>query len=180
MSASTKFERVVTVLPPGVSARDVAERCRSAALELFEGSARGWRKHQLAAWLAGPYASLVVSGGRRRTAERPTRPITDLMLLRVMLRARRFVLREMRDGRSGWADACRARGWVVSAVDEDGVRCVLPCSVPGMRLGERLLSLFAASVLSELSEVVHVPVSVRRMVAAVALNHEVGRAVHGR
>jgi len=169
MSASTKFERVVTVLPPGVSARDVAERCRSAALELFEGSARGWRKHQLAAWLAGPYASLVVSGGRRRTAERPTRPITDLMLLRVML-----------DGRSGWADACRARGWVVSAVDEDGVRCVLPCSVPGMRLGERLLSLFAASVLSELSEVVHVPVSVRRMVAAVALNHEVGRAVHGR
>lgn len=161
MLAKKKTTRLVS----GFTIDDVAEACRSAALEFVEGVREGWGKKELATWLTGAYhqTSLLrcsadelafsdvldhtpkpppVAGGRRSV------PPEDLV--KTMKAARDEVLAVLQrfasadDTAETFVWRVKSKGALARVEDDDGRVGLVPNEIPSQRLADRVLSLFAA------------------------------------
>lgn len=144
-------------LLPGVHVRDVADACRSAALGFAWSAHHGWGRRELARWLVGPYAQAVAatrtlraSGTRRAVVHRP---LDEETIAELLATARAEVLSVLRNAWS-WthdAESVRARiseGLVAGICDEASELGFAPVDEPGMRLVDRVRSLFLADYLT--------------------------------
>ena len=138
-------------LPRGVGILDVAEACRQAALEFVSGPRV--TKRALAAWLEGPYLTLVtlVDEDPRRDPVR-TDQVTEMPAF-----ARAYVLGMMRGitrspSEVGFTIAAMHDGWIERCCDSTGRLGWVPVDRPNMRLSERVLSLVAVDYLARPGE----------------------------
>lgn len=165
MGGSVVSKSKMVRLVSGFTIDDVAEACRSAAIEFLDGVRDGWGKRELAAWLIGPYHQLSLL---RCSAEelafsdvfdhtpkpgavssRPRR-VADRDVDRTMRDARKEVLRVIEQFAAGDPSAetfvwkIGSRGVLASVEDETGMSGVVPNELASQRLVERVLSLIAA------------------------------------
>jgi hypothetical protein len=158
MVAPSKTVRLVSPF----TVDDVAEACRSAAIDFLDGVRDGWGKRELAAWLIGPYHQLsllrcapaeiasaeVVPQMPRRAPS--AKRIADQDIDKTMRDARNQVLHVIQRFASGDPTAetfvwrVRSRGALARVEDETGRAGLVPNEVPAQRLVERILSLIAA------------------------------------
>ena len=162
MNTKPKTVRLVS----GFTIDDVAEACRSAAIDFLDGVRDGWGKRELAAWLVGPYHQLSIlrcTPDERASAVLMT-PLPDSGVLRTvtprrvaeqdvdkaMRTARKEVLRVIERFETGDPSAetfvwrVRNRGGLARVEDENGTTGLVPNEGPTQRLVERVLSLVAA------------------------------------
>lgn len=144
-------------LVPGNRVRDVADACRSAGLGFAWSAHHGWGKRELAQWLVGPYAhaagatrTLRSSGMRRAVTHRP---LDEDTIAQLLVDARTEVLEALRNAWTWPADPrfARARvdeGLVAGIVDETSEIGYAPVDRAGMRLVDRVRSLFIADYLT--------------------------------
>jgi hypothetical protein len=139
----------IFTLPHGTSTQAVADACRVALLAFLRGSA-GWGKHQLAAWLTGPYAaltSLAPACDELRSPPSQRWKLVDARALeRVMREARDALLGAMR--LASYTNVTPAydlvrHGALMRCQDEEGNKGWIPVDVPGMRLVDRARTLWA-------------------------------------
>ncbi|HEY2514237.1 MAG TPA: hypothetical protein VGI39_25395 [Polyangiaceae bacterium] len=158
-------------LPRAVTATSLAESCRQAGLLFLEGAAADWwGKAELVGWLEGPYkeATRFARLGWRASSPppplRPSRPplaggAEDEELLRperieaVIREARWHVLAALEAlalpaGSHAWVERALARGHVVPRRDSEGDATWVPVDLRGLRLRDRVESLFAADHLA--------------------------------
>ncbi|MEO8877130.1 MAG: hypothetical protein ABI461_16170 [Polyangiaceae bacterium] len=161
MIAKNKTVRLVS----GFTIDDVAEACRSAAIDFLDGVRDGWGQRELAAWLVGPYHQLsILRCSADERAAVLTTPLPDSGVLRsatpkrvaeqdvdkAMRSARKEVLRviERFSANDPAAETfvwrVRNRGGLARVEDENGVFGLVPNEGPTQRLVERVLSLIAA------------------------------------
>lgn len=147
------------VLAPGERVNEIADACRSAALGFAWGThhPHAFGRRELARWLAGPYARAVAStrqhrpsGTLRIVAPRPLEEATIEALVRT---ARAETLRFLRSAWSWTYDGAAARaaideGLVVGIADEESNLGYGAIDRPGMRLVDRVCSLFVADYLT--------------------------------
>lgn len=144
-------------LLPGIRVRDVADACRSAALGFAWSAHHGWGRRELARWLVGPYAQAVAatrtlraSGTRRAVVHRP---LDEETIVELLTGVRGDVLAVLR-GAWSWthdAESARARideGLVAGICDEASDLGFAPVDNAGMRLVDRVRSLFVADYLT--------------------------------
>jgi hypothetical protein len=144
-------------LVPGVKVRDVADACRSAALGFAWSAHHGWGRRGLARWLVGPYAQAAAPTRALRTSgTRPAvagRTLDEDTVEELLARARMEVLTILR-GLWSWSDDAaflRARideGLIAGVIDESSGLGFAPVDRPGMRLVDRVRSLFVADYLT--------------------------------
>lgn len=152
-----RVETRCVALDAGMTVKDVADACRSAALGFAWGADRGWTKRELARWLVGPYAravapSVAVRSGMRR-APVARRPIEDETIAALLHRAHAYLLDGLRAAASWRRDAAFARemideGFVVGVVDASSAIGYAPVDASDMRLVDRVRSLFVADFLT--------------------------------
>jgi hypothetical protein len=162
MVAKSKTVRLVS----GFTIDDVAEACRSAALEFLDGVRDGWGKRELAAWLVGPYHQLsllrcsadelafseVVDHAPQSSSLKSSSPkrVAERDVEKTMRDAREEVLKIIRRFAAGDASAetfvwrVRNRGALSRVEDETGRVGLVPNEAPTQRLVERILSLIAS------------------------------------
>ena len=158
MVAKSKTVRLVS----GFTVDDVAEACRSAAIDFLDGVRDGWGKRELAAWLVGPYHQLsllrcsadelafaeVVDQAPRSSS--PKKCVAERDVEKAMRDARDEVLAIVQRFASGDPSAetfvwrVRNRGALTRVEDEMGKSGLVPNEAPAQRLVERILSLIAA------------------------------------
>lgn len=157
MLARSKPAPLVT----GFTVDDIAEACRSAALELLRGVRSGWGKRELGEWLVGPYHQLSMlrfpptltrspssSGVFPRAQVRP-HPVREPDVVKVMWEAREEALRaidrfETRDSSAeAFVWRLQSRGLLARIEDESGARGLVPNEIPRQHLSDRVLSLLA-------------------------------------
>ena len=140
------------------------ERVRFAAAAFMRGTTLGWGRRDLAEWLVCQYAPCTVKPEEdveellRRTA--PSGHdirLDDMTVERVVLDARARALRLLADLVVPWQASPIARlavasGIVLSQRDPRGGIAHAPVDLPGMRLGERIASLFIADYLNRPTE----------------------------
>ncbi len=153
--------QTIFTLPRSVRTLAVTRACRVALLAFANGAPR-WGKHELAAWLAGPYAEItrasspLVAGLARRTLD-PDATVDAVQLGLVVNDAITYTRDLLRaamhpeGGALGAWDAWR-RGLVVRCEDETLNEGWIPVDVPGARLRDRILSLWAADYLCATEE----------------------------
>lgn len=155
--AASKSDARFCALLPGLRVPEVADACRSAALA-FAGAARdGWGRRELARWLVGPYAhaaaatrSLRTSGTRRAVVHRAL----DEETVEELLARSRDEISVMLRGVWSWTDDpafVRARideGLIAGVIDETSELGFAPLDRSGMRLVDRVRSLFVADYLT--------------------------------
>jgi hypothetical protein len=141
----------------------VAEACRSTALKFLDGSRAGWEKKELADWLVGPYRRLALLRYSvaelawadvldAREAPPSTRPLTHERIQDMIERTRIDVTTRL-EGFAQTDDAAlfvldaRDSGSVIRCEDAHGREGFLPVDRPGMKLADRVLSLFATDYL---------------------------------
>jgi hypothetical protein len=123
--------------------------CRAAALAFVNGVTDGWGVGDLAMWLSGSYRSVT----RRAASAADPRARTELAHLDEVVRDARWrVLAELEAtalarGRAAFATRAISLGHIDRAV-RTGVAGWVPLDVPGMRLRDRVLSLFAVDALT--------------------------------
>ncbi len=149
------------LLRPGCRVRDVADACRSAGLGFAWSAHHGWGRRELARWLVGPYAlaaaatrTLRASGTRLAVVHRP---LDEGEVEELLVRARAEVLEELRAAWSWGHDAAAARSWmdeglVAGIADEASDLGYAPVDRAGMRLVDRVRSLFIADYLTRPSD----------------------------
>lgn len=154
---ATQVDTRLCTLLPGCRVRDVADACRSAGLGFAWSAHHGWGKRELAQWLVGPYAqaagatrALRHSGMRRAVTHRP---LDEADVTELLTNARREILDVLRNAWTWPADPgfARARvdeGLVAGIVDETSELGYAPVDAPGMRLVDRVRSLFIADYLT--------------------------------
>ena len=162
MVAKSKTVRLVN----GFTVDDVAEACRSAAIDFLDGVRDGWGKRELAAWLVGPYHQLsllrcsadelafadVVDHSPKSSAPKSESPksVAERDVEKAMRDARDEVLAIVQRFASGDPSAetfvwrVRNRGALTRVEDETGATGLVPNEAPTQRLVERILSLIAA------------------------------------
>lgn len=151
-------------LASGFTIDDVAEACRSAALEFLDGVRDGWGKKELATWLTGSYHQISIL---RCTPDElafadvaPQTPRPDLRgrppsvppedLQKTLRAARAEVLGVLERFAAGDEAAAtfvwrvKGRGGLTPVEDDDGISGLVPNEQPSQRLVERVLSLLAA------------------------------------
>jgi hypothetical protein len=159
--AYTVETQTIFTLPRSLRTLAVARACRVALLAFANGAPR-WGKHELAAWLAGPYAEItrtsapLVAGMSRRVLPEGSQ-VDSVQLALVMKDAiayARDLLRASMHPEGGAVSAWDAwrRGLVARCEDEMLNEGWIPLDVPGARLRERLLSLWATDYLSAAEE----------------------------
>jgi len=143
----------------GFRASDAVEACRSAALEILNGIARGFRKEELATWLDGAYREATrhthcagVSHDRH-TVGSEVRSIPSQAIEELLARVHEDVLEALRslrqpDAGVAFAFSALGGGLVVRYLDERGEAVWLPTASMRMRLVDRILSLIAADYLA--------------------------------
>lgn len=140
----------------GATRETLAQDCRSAALSLMTGVARGWDKLDLALWLTGPYAQaarhathgerVVVGGGT-------TGEVDPIAVERLLTRVRGQVLASLEKasldlGTLEFTGEMVDRGLVREVTDAEGRSAWVPVDRPRLRLKDRLQALFAADNLN--------------------------------
>jgi len=157
MNADASQDSRFCMLLPGCRVRDVADACRSAALGFAWGAHLGWGRRELARWLIGPYAhaaaatrSLRRSGTLRTAASGPLdeETVADLLVL-----THERIIEVLRGAWTWRHDPAAARasideGLVVGIADETSDLGYGPIDTPGMRLFDRVRSLFVADYLT--------------------------------
>ena len=153
---ATTESRFVSLVP-GCRVRDVADACRSAALGFAWSAHHGWGRRELARWLVGPYAqaagatrSLRGSGMRRAVTHRP---LDEETIGALLVGVRTEILAVLRDAwkwpsEPGFARARVGEGLVAGIVDETSDFGYAPVDRTGMRLVDRVRSLFVADYLT--------------------------------
>jgi hypothetical protein len=150
----------------GVPPASLAAMCRDAGLLFLEGASPDWwGEIELAAWLAGPYRDVTRWGRASGRASTPP-PVPPREGGRdagesvrpehfdvVVQEARAHVLAALRalvrpDASHAWLDALLAAGHVAPRSDGEGNLAWGPVDLPGLRLHERVESLFAADHLA--------------------------------
>lgn len=144
-------------LPRWMTAESMATMCRDAALAFLDGVAADWKKLELAAWLAGPYREATRFGDwARRSVPPPSldehEVLRQALVADVMRDARWHVLASleavaMPSSHRGFVELSLAAGHVVPRRDGDGHVAWVPVDLRGMRLRDRVESLFAADYL---------------------------------
>lgn len=148
----------------GFTAEDVAAICRATALEVIDGALAGWGKKELATWLETNYRQVTllqfsaaelawddIVAPAHHTAL-PSALITSARVQRLLAETYDTVKVELaRFGHGQRAGAFLHRvvdiGGVVRCTDDAGNEAFVPADKPGMRLVDRVLSLFASDVL---------------------------------
>lgn len=162
MLAHSKPAPLVT----GFIVDDIAEACRSTALELLRGVRSGWGKRELGEWLVGPYHQLSIlrfpptltrspfsSGVFPRANVRP-HAVREPDVVKVMRDAREEALRVIDRFQNGDPAAetflwrLQSRGLLARIEDETGARGLVPNEIPRQHLADRLLSLLACDYVS--------------------------------
>lgn len=145
-------------LLPGIRIADVADACRSAGLGFAWSAHHGWGRRELARWLVGPYAhaaaatrSLSTSGMRRPAVAK--RALDDNAIEDLLARSRVEIIEMLRSVWSWKSDAAfvRARideGIIAGVTDETSGLGFAPVDGIGMRLVDRVRSLFVADYLT--------------------------------
>lgn len=147
-----------TLLPETVSALEVADRCRVAALEFMEGTALGcWGRKELALWLISDYKRAVsvvapTSGNRRRSV-RSGDTLDEGTVEGLLLHTRERMLDMLIGSSECWEGVEFARemidsGLVVGVRDSLGAIGYAAVDHPGLRLVDRVASLFIADCLT--------------------------------
>lgn len=161
----------VPQLSSKISVDRVAEACRSTALKFLDGSRAGWEKKELADWLVGPYRRLTLLRYSvaelawadvldAREAPPSSRPLTHLRIQDMIERTRAEVVSRL-EGFAQSDDAAlfvldaRDNGSVIRCRDARGGEGFLPVDRPGMKLADRVLSLFATDYLLRTADYDH-------------------------
>ena len=149
------------LLLPGSRVRDVADACRSAALGFAWSAHHGWGRRELARWLVGPYAH-AVAATRLLRASGPRlavvhRPLDEAEVEELLVRARADVLDVLRSAWSWAHDTATTRAWLdegllAGIADEASDLGYAPVDRAGMRLVDRVRSLFLADYLTRPSD----------------------------
>lgn len=140
--------------------------CRAAGLAFLDGVAAGWQKYELAMWLLGPYREAAVPMDAHPHVPHEPRasqgePLDEDRIDRILREARWHVLAALEaaalPGARGahrshsshhkMVDVALAAGHLVARHDGDGRVAWLPVDLRGMRLRQRVESLFAADYL---------------------------------
>ena len=148
-------------LLPGCRVGDVADACRSAALGFAWSAHHGWGRRELARWLVGPYAQAagatrpLRSSGMRRAVTH--RVLDEDTIADLLADVRAEILEMLRNVWTWPADPAFARsrveeGLVAGIVDETSDIGYGPVDVAGMRLVDRVRSLFVADYLTRPSD----------------------------
>jgi hypothetical protein len=154
-SDDTRLERGL-LLPYGVTAEDVGEACRHAALSFCRGVASGWTKRDLAEWLLGPYeaAALSVRGSRpsRPSPPRtPRAPLEESRIQRVMDPAWQGAIGCIEDfaraREAAHLDEALDRGSIGSAWTSCGTSLFVPLNREALPLAVRVRSLLVVDFL---------------------------------
>jgi hypothetical protein len=149
------------LLMPGARVRDVADACRSAALGFAWSAHQGWGRRELARWLIGPYAHAASATRVLRASGKPSavehRPIDEASIQDLLCRTRREILEVLRNAWSWAHDTTAARAWVDEGIvagiaDETSDLGYAPVDRAGMRLIDRVRSLFIADYLTRPSD----------------------------
>ena len=153
--------QTIFTLPRSLRTLAVTRACRVALLAFANGAPR-WGKHELAAWLAGPYAEItrtsspLVSGLARRPIDSEARvdAVQLALVVNEAIASTRDLLRASMHPEGGAVAAWDAwrRGLVVRCEDETLNEGWIPLDVPGARLKDRILSLWAADYLCTTEE----------------------------
>ena len=154
---TSSLESRFCALLPGCRVRDVADACRSAGLGFAWSAHHRWGRRELAQWLVGPYAQaagatrMLRASGTRRVVT--YRPLDEAHVVALLLDARAEVLDVLRNAWTWPADPAFARarveeGLVAGIVDEASDIGYAPVDGPGMRLVDRVRSLFIADYLT--------------------------------
>lgn len=147
-------------LDAGMTVKDVADACRSAALGFAWGADRGWGRRELARWLVGPYAQAVaVTEAARSGVQRApvSRPLTEAIVVDLLRRSHAYLLDGLRIASTWRRDAAFARemideGFVVGVIDGSSAIGYAPVDAFDMRLVDRVRSLFMADFLTRPDE----------------------------
>jgi len=154
---STSVDSRFCSLLPGCRVRDVADACRSAGLGFAWSAHHGWGKRELAQWLVGPYAqaagatrALRGSGMRRAVSHRP---LDEDAVAQLLTKVRAEILEVLRNAWTWASDPGFARsrvdeGLIAGIVDETSDIGYAPVDAVGMRLVDRVRSLFVADYLT--------------------------------
>jgi hypothetical protein len=144
-------------LPGWMTVDAVATLCREAGLAFLDGVAVDWKKLELAAWLGGPYRQATRYGDWSRRSLPPPNFDEHEMLRQaqlddVMRDARWHVLASLEavslpSSHRGFVEVALSAGHVVPRRDCNGLVAWVPVDLRGMRLRERVESLFAADYL---------------------------------
>jgi hypothetical protein len=156
MIAKSKTVRLVSPF----TVDDVAEACRSAAVDFLDGVRDGWGKRELAAWLVGPYHQLSLlrcpidempfATIERAPHSAAPKRVAEQDVDKTMRDAREQVLKVIQRFASGDPTAetfvwrVRSRGALARVEDETGRTGLVPNEAPAQRLVERILSLIAS------------------------------------
>jgi hypothetical protein len=140
------------------SVKDVADACRSAGLGFAWGANRGWGRLELARWLVGPYERAISStrhlrGSGMHRRVKLEQPLDPRDIEAVLVRTHTRLIETLRASWSWTDDAHFARdildaGLVVGVADDHGGIGFAPNESEGMRLIDRVRSLFIADFLT--------------------------------
>lgn len=152
--------QTIFTLPSTVGVVAVQQACRSALLA-FVNEAEAWTKRDVALWLAKQYAPICrASRGivARVTVRKRTGGTVDTQKLITLVEEAVIAVREIlaaslipQEGNALAAEIW-AKGHVVRCADQYGNEGWVPVDLPGMRLIERIASLWAADYLTNASE----------------------------
>lgn len=145
-------------VPEGITADDVADACRRAALAFCRGASAGWTKRDLAEWLVGMYEDAALSVGESmlpppmEMAAKPSRPpLDEHRILGVVDPAWQEAVTCVEDfargAESRHLDEALHRGSIVEAWTEDGDSMFVPVNRAGLPLAVRVRSLLVVDFL---------------------------------
>lgn len=147
------------VLPPGVSACEVAGVARGAGLAFLVGSAVGWGREQLRSWIVECYApavswTRVADGGG---TEDSLSGLDEVDVHALITGTRERMMRMLLTARVNWRPPSFARAMIearltVTVYDRDGEQAYAPAVHADMRLVDRVTSLFVSDYLSRPSD----------------------------
>ena len=146
------FDTVVT-LPTGMTAADIAQECREAAMA-FVTSSKYWSKAELGMWLTSTYATVTRHASRSNDGQVwPVPLLRDIdarLINRIMQSARDEVLETLaqlsQDASASFVLRALIAGTVVRCEDSEREPTWAPTG-EASRLADRVLSLFAVDYL---------------------------------
>lgn len=154
-----RSEARFTTLPPGLRVKDQADACRSAGLAFMWCARASWGKRELAQWLVGPYAAATKTTTRRAaiSTRPPPRSIPVDTVHALLARSHAHVVAILRacttwQNDEGFARRMVEGDVVVGVMDVESGIGYAPVAAPGMRLVERVVSLFVADFLTRPSD----------------------------
>lgn len=146
-------------LPGNLTVYDLADRCRTAGLEILAGARAGnWDRMDIGRWLLKSYAVATIPATNtivelRRKAGGGLLDASDVAITRLLDQTRAHVVERLRNCTRSWEAAGFARdmvegGFVVGVADAYDAIGYAPVDDRSMRLADRVASLFVADYLT--------------------------------